>query len=110
VSENRRRRVQRLQMSDEFLIRLLSGQPMPRIVENPLPADARILGAKFDPWPGTLEFVIASETYPEVDEGNCPPHMPLPVWRDACNCLAPNTEGGSRLGARSASRCSDFVL
>lgn len=76
------RRVQRLHLSDRFLLELLTGERhVYRIVANALPPDAHLVDIRLDLWRGVVELLIASDSFPEVEAGNLPPVMPDPVFR-----------------------------
>ena len=71
-----------IQVSPELLVQIMKdGTGMVEVVANPLPADARIVDARLSFGGVTLELVVESETYPEVQRGSHLTPLPAPTFR-----------------------------
>lgn len=58
------RRLKVLRISGEVLVGWFQrGMPAAALSANPLPADARVIEARYDNWTGELDLVIESETF-----------------------------------------------
>ena len=57
-----------------------SGCPIPVAIINPLPEDATIVRIFQDDTLGTLNIVLASETFDELNEGDIIPLIQMPQF------------------------------
>lgn len=80
------RRIKRVDISPEFLVRLLQGGATFEVESNPLPEDARLTGGgisnfDFDHKKGIIVLLVESKEYDPVPVGNTIGPAPLTVFR-----------------------------
>jgi hypothetical protein len=70
-----------LAMSQEMFCGKMRGEhPGYKIIQNPLPKDAKVTAMKVNSQTGELEFCIYSETYDWIKPGLPIPYAPVPMY------------------------------
>jgi hypothetical protein len=70
------RHLAKFSITPEILMFMGSGKY--EVVANPLPADAVMCGAFYDPERHTFTVLIESQTFASVEAGDCVPDIPSP--------------------------------
>lgn len=77
-------RVKILRVQADAFIRMQKrdplGKPVVQLVDNPLPDDARVIRIGYD-YTGWLQFVIESQSFPDLNDGDAMPDLPAPTFR-----------------------------
>ena len=68
------RRIKAFRFSNTILMRLIrTGKEISHVlVREGVPEDARIIGAKYDPYTDCIEIVVSSKEFEELLDGNIP--------------------------------------
>lgn len=76
-----KRRVKLLRITSDMLVEILKDCDVYwlKVVENPLPADARAIGAEYDVIHGCWKMGIWSSTFDPVDPAVEAPELPAPT-------------------------------
>lgn len=78
TDEVRARRVAIVQLSADWLIEILKpGRRCYEIVENALPADAKVIGAQYNALSDVWDFAVESESFDPVPLNTCLPLLPV---------------------------------
>lgn len=72
------RRLKRLEIDPEVLMLITSGTFS--VIAHPMPKDARLVQTYVDYQMHTINIVVASETFEEVELGAIIPHMMKPTF------------------------------
>lgn len=75
----RSRRIAEFIIADGMFVRLFQPGLTWRVERNPLPADARLIGVRYDVLRGSWLCYIESETFEEMGVNALPTRVPAPI-------------------------------